>query len=157
MEKPSELSIELPDEASTVDLGRQLGGALPRSGIVFLSGELGAGKTTLVRGVLHSLGHVGAVKSPTYTLCEPYIVSGDFSICHFDLYRLGQAEELEFLGFRDYVSSGALLLIEWPERAAGWLPVPDLEIRLSHRDSGRSCDLIGHGERGQTCLMELAA
>ncbi|MCH1554202.1 MAG: tRNA (adenosine(37)-N6)-threonylcarbamoyltransferase complex ATPase subunit type 1 TsaE, partial [Luminiphilus sp.] len=113
MEKPSELSIDLPDEASTVDLGRQLGGVLPRSGIVFLSGELGAGKTTLVRGVLHSLGHVGAVKSPTYTLCEPYVVSDDFLICHFDLYRLGQAEELEFLGFRDYVSSGALLLIEW--------------------------------------------
>ena len=157
MEKPSELSIDLPDETSTVDLGRRLGGVLPRSGIVFLSGELGAGKTTLVRGVLRSLGHVGAVKSPTYTLCEPYSIGDDASICHFDLYRLGQAEELEFLGFRDYLSSGSLLLIEWPERAAGGLPAPDIEIRLNHCDSGRICDLLGYGDRGQTCLVELAA
>lgn len=151
------MTIDLPDEASTVDFGRRLGRLLPASGIVFLRGDLGAGKTTLVRGVLRAFGHDGAVKSPTYTLCEPYSFDDDHSICHFDLYRLGHAEELEFLGFRDYVSSGALLLIEWPERASGWLPTPDLEISLNHSSEGRSCELVSLGEWGRECLRELAA
>lgn len=118
---------------------------------VYLHGDLGAGKTTLVRGYLHALGHRGAVKSPTYTLVEPYEL-GARRAYHFDLYRLAEAEELEYMGIRDYLDGEAVLLVEWPERGAGVLPAADLDITIEYDGPGRRIALAGHGARGDAVL-----
>jgi tRNA threonylcarbamoyladenosine biosynthesis protein TsaE len=138
MDKPvelqsAELHQHLPDEAATVAFGRRLSDILlTRFGgraVVFLRGQLGAGKTTLVRGLLAGLGHTGVVKSPTYTLLEPYNMSAA-EVFHFDLYRVNDPQELEFIGFDEIIDGPGLKLFEWPEKAADWLPHPDVEIRL---------------------------
>lgn len=131
----------LPDEASTVAAGSAVGRALNPGAIVFLMGELGAGKTTFTRGALRALGHAGSVKSPTYTLCEPYDLASAGQLCHLDLYRLSNPEELEFLGIRDYVASGAVLFIEWPSKGEGWLPSPDLRVVLRESGHGRELQI----------------
>ncbi|MCG8393421.1 MAG: tRNA (adenosine(37)-N6)-threonylcarbamoyltransferase complex ATPase subunit type 1 TsaE [Pseudomonadales bacterium] len=130
----------LPDEAATLALGKTLARRLSGGGCVYLQGDLGAGKTTLVRGILRGLGHEGAVKSPTYTIVEPYEF-GDVHIYHFDLYRLADPEELELIGVRDYFASGDLCLLEWPERGAGVVPSPDLTITLAVDGRGRKATL----------------
>lgn len=122
-------------------LGESIATLLPVGGVVLLHGDLGAGKTTMVRGLLRSLGLTGTVKSPTYTLVEPYLISGR-DIYHFDLYRLGDPEELEYLGIRDYFRSDALCLIEWPEKGAGFIPKADLDITLSYEKHARSAEII---------------
>ncbi|MCK0153546.1 tRNA (adenosine(37)-N6)-threonylcarbamoyltransferase complex ATPase subunit type 1 TsaE [Alcanivorax sp. S6407] len=136
--------IDLPDEAATLALGAQLARRLlqvkGKGGCVYLEGDLGAGKTTLVRGILRGMGHQGAVKSPTYTIVEPYELEG-VHIYHFDLYRLADPEELELIGVRDYFSSGDLCLLEWPERGAGVVPEPDLTITLAVDGHGRKATL----------------
>ena len=149
----------LEDESATLKLGAQLAHHCPAGCVIYLHGELGAGKTTLVRGFLHALGHEGAVKSPTYTLVEPYTLSdGDTikNIYHFDLYRLSDPEELEYLGGRDYFSADSICLVEWAERGEGWLPQADLDIYLQHREAGRQVRLLGHGASGLQLVEQLA-
>jgi tRNA threonylcarbamoyladenosine biosynthesis protein TsaE len=145
------LVLDLVDEAATLALGAVLAGAIGGGAVIYLSGELGAGKTTLCRGLLQALGHRGAVKSPTYTLVEPYRLPSH-SVYHFDLYRLAGAEELEFIGIRDYQDPQALLLIEWPERGAGHLPAADVEIRLSSTPAGRHAECLARSVRGQAII-----
>ena len=127
---PSHL-VELKhlDEAGVQLLGARLAAALEGHGAVLLHGDFGAGKTTLCRGILRALGHTGAVKSPTFTLVEPYEIDGR-PVYHFDLYRLVDPGELDYVGVDEYFAAGGLCLIEWPEKAAGFLPAHDLEIFL---------------------------
>jgi tRNA threonylcarbamoyladenosine biosynthesis protein TsaE len=148
--------LHAADEQAVVDLGSRLAQLLPAGCSVFLRGDLGAGKTTLVRGVARGLGHAGAVKSPTYTLVEPY-EHLEPPLYHFDLYRLGDPEELEFMGLRDYFSGRALVFIEWPERGGDFLPTPDLEIRLGAQASGRRVELEAFSERGAASVNALVA
>ena len=142
----------LPDEAATIAAGAKIGRALNTGCVVFLVGELGAGKTTFTRGALRALGHAGSVKSPTYTLCEPYDLADEAQLCHLDLYRLSNPEELEFLGIRDYVASGAILLIEWPSKGEGWLPAPDIQVALQATDTGRQLEISALTADGQDLL-----
>jgi len=134
-------------------LGAQLArGFTP--GIVYLHGDLGTGKTTLARGLLRGLGHQGKVRSPTYTLVEPYQLAAG-TVYHLDLYRLGSAEELEWLGLRDMLGEKALLLIEWPERGAGMLPAADLEIHIDYAGDGRVVTLNAVSAAGERLLAAL--
>jgi tRNA threonylcarbamoyladenosine biosynthesis protein TsaE len=150
----SDARFTLASEAATVALGSALAGAATPGLTIYLSGELGAGKTTLTRGIAQGLGHLGAVKSPTYTLVEPYEQLA-IPLYHFDLYRLGDAQELEYLGVRDYFSGRALLVVEWPGRGAGVLPSPDLHLHLAVRGTGRELALEALSDAGQRCLDRL--
>jgi len=147
-------TIFLPDETATVAFGRSLAEATGGRGLITLSGNLGTGKTTLSRGLIQAFGHQGAVKSPTYTLVEPYDL-GDIRIFHFDLYRMEDPEELEFLGFRDYLNEDCLILVEWPERAAGFLPPVDLAIALAIKDKGRTAFWRANTPRGEAIRERL--
>ncbi|MCI0510639.1 tRNA threonylcarbamoyladenosine biosynthesis protein TsaE [Chromohalobacter marismortui] len=146
----------LPHETAHVAFGEALGHALGGRGCVHLEGELGAGKTTLTRGILRAYGHVGAVKSPTYTLVEPYALQG-VEVYHFDLYRLGDPEELEFMGARDMLGGGGLSLIEWPSRGKGWLPSPDLVIHLALAGEGRQVTLEGLSPHAEAVMAALSS
>lgn len=126
----------LKDEAATVHAAGLLATQLKPGQVIYLHGDLGAGKTTLVRGILHALGHVGKVKSPTYTIVEPYNLA-IASCYHFDLYRFQDPEEWEAAGFRDYFNADSICLVEWPERAEQVLPQADIEIRLDILPHGR--------------------
>ncbi|SUD58589.1 ATPase or kinase [Ectopseudomonas oleovorans] len=150
-----EVRFEAADEAAMLALGASIAEVSGGVGTIYLHGDLGAGKTTLSRGILRGLGHVGAVKSPTFTLVEPYEIGGVRAF-HFDLYRLVDPEELEFLGIRDYFEGAALCLIEWPQRGAGVLPKPDLDITISPQASGRSLLLQGYGARGKAWCKALS-
>ena len=129
--------LSLADEAATMGLGERLARNLAAPQVIFLHGELGAGKTTFSRGFLRGSGHAGSVKSPTYTLVEPYEEMAGGPVYHLDLYRLGDAQELAFLGMEDYLSAGGYLLIEWPERAVTQLPAPNITLSLSASGTGR--------------------
>lgn len=131
----------LPDEAATIQAASDFASSLQSGLVVYLHGDLGAGKTTFVRGVLHALGHSGKVKSPTYNLVESYVVDG-LTIYHFDLYRFQDDEELEAAGFRDYFNRDSICFVEWPEKAATLLPQADVEIYLSIQGNERTLRLI---------------
>jgi tRNA threonylcarbamoyladenosine biosynthesis protein TsaE len=145
----------LENEAAQLDLGARLARALPGSLCVYLRGPLGAGKTTLVRGVLRALGHTGAVRSPTYTILETYAVARG-EVCHLDLYRLGSAEELEDIGARELFDGRHICFVEWPERGAGWLPQADLELDIDTAGSGRRVQARAHSPAGERTLESLA-
>lgn len=151
----SEVTLYLADEQAMSDFGARIARVTQGHGLIFLEGNLGMGKTTLSRGIIRGLGHVGAVKSPTFTLVEPYEID-DVRAFHFDLYRLVDPEELEFLGIRDYFEDDALCLIEWPDKGAGFLPKPDLTITISPQDSGRSLKILSQGSRGEAWCAALA-
>ena len=151
----SEVTLYVADEAAMTDLGWRIARITAGHGLIFLEGDLGAGKTTLSRGIIRGLGHAGAVKSPTFTLVEPYEI-GDIRAFHFDLYRLVDPEELEFLGIRDYFEDDALCLIEWPRKGAGFLPKPDLTITIGAHNGGRSLKLTPQGSRGESWCAALA-
>lgn len=134
------MMLELRDERETEALGAALWQVLPEKCLVFLNGHLGAGKTTLVRGALRAAGFAGAVRSPTYSLVEEYDVAGR-RVFHFDLYRLKDPEELEWIGIDDYLAQAALCFIEWPEMGVGLLPGADLELNLMTLNAGRSIEI----------------
>lgn len=126
---------ELADEAATLQAGRKIASCLQPGCVVFMHGDLGAGKTTMVRGMLQGLGFQGKVKSPTYTLVEPYVFSR-FTLYHFDLYRFKDEDEWEAAGFRDYFNHASVCVVEWPEKAPHMLPKPDFEIKITHTVAG---------------------
>ncbi len=195
--KESSLTAFLPDESAMIDLGAQLAARVHPGTIIYLGGDLGAGKTTLVRGFLRACGHRGAVKSPTFTVVEPYaldynklydyhqlqvelkqndridplsISKTDKSgvnlkssktrqlqkVYHFDLYRLEDPEELEYLGIRDYLDGQAIALIEWPAKGEGVLPKADLLIKITHQKQGREIELRAESELGKAIVSRLA-
>lgn len=145
---------ELAAESDTVQLGQKLARVLAAGGVLYLEGDLGAGKTTLSRGLIRALGHSGAVKSPTYNLVEPYEL-GALTLYHFDLYRLADPEELEYIGIRDYFDQGVVCLVEWPQRGVGVIPPADLFLSLQIKGKGRVAELEARTPRGQTLLGEL--
>lgn len=130
----------LADEAATLACGEALARRLRPGMLVFLRGDLGAGKTTLVRGLLRGLGHTGSVKSPTYTLLEPYDLPS-YLVYHFDFYRIADSQELEFIGIDELLDSPAIKLVEWPERVEDRLPAADMEVRLNVEGEGRRLDI----------------
>ncbi len=175
------------------ELGGQLAKVVVPGTIIYLEGDLGAGKTTLVRGFLRSLGHIGAVKSPTFTVVEPYSLdhnkfcyyneledvvklnsddqslnssnvdlnvdsnSSEQKIYHFDLYRLEDPEELEFMGIRDYLDGQAIAFIEWPEKGYGVLPKADFIIKITHQKQGRKVELLPYSEYGTVMVSKLTS
>jgi tRNA threonylcarbamoyladenosine biosynthesis protein TsaE len=165
-------SIELAGEAAMIEFGAKIArglligeGLLTGEGlstsegtrkpiIMTRQGDLGAGNTTLSRGILQGLGHAGNVKSPTYTLVEPYQLAFG-AVYHFDLYRLTDAEELEYMGFADYLTDGKLCLIEWPEQGQGFLPQADIGIQIRQLEEGRCVTLSAYSAYAEQLVSQL--
>ena len=179
--------LQIMSEEAMTELGACLAKWVRLGAVIYLEGDLGAGKTTLVRGFLRAFGHQGAVKSPTFTLVEPYSLENnifynyneledvlkpdddnehlteekaelradDVKIYHFDLYRLEDPEELEYVGIRDYLDGQAIALIEWPEKGYGVLPGADLIIKITHQNQGREVELLSQSENGRLIAGKL--
>ena len=150
------LTLEAANEEAMIACGARLASAAVPALVIYLTGDLGLGKTTLSRGFIQGLGHDGAVKSPTYTLVEPYLLDG-VQVYHFDLYRLGDPEELEFMGIRDYFNGEAMCLVEWPERGEGALPPADIRIKIEREGSGRRLLLFADTLLGKGVIRQLQA
>lgn len=152
-----DITLALADEQSTLAEGARFANTLNAELTVYLHGDLGAGKTTLVRGLLHELGHHGKVKSPTYTLVEPYEVEinqNKVQVYHFDLYRFIDEEEWEAAGFRDYFNPHAICLIEWPEKAGNIIPQADIDVYIEVKGEGRTIRYIANSKIGKKCLEQ---
>ena len=154
------MNIHIAQEHDMLTFGAHLGRCVVSAAdklcaVIFLHGELGAGKTTLVRGFLNGMGHHGKVKSPTYTLVEPYQF-GARQAYHFDLYRLTDPQELEYIGLRDFLENTAIFLVEWPERGAGHLPLLDLDIYIDYVDTARKVTLAPHSVIGDGIVSQLS-
>ena len=143
-------------EPEMLEIAGKLGALLKARGVVYLSGDLGAGKTTFCRGILRAYGYDGAVKSPTFTLVEPYDLQWG-QVYHFDLYRIADPEELEFLGIEDYLEGGHLCLIEWSERGQGFLPEADIIVNIDVDKSERQLGITSMSEFGNRVVSELKA
>ena len=148
------LQRNLATESDTTAFGAQLAPLMQGGMVICLSGELGAGKTTLVRGLLRAMGISGRVKSPTYTLVEPYVVSKLY-LYHFDFYRFSRSDEWVDAGFREYFNRDSVCLVEWPEKAGGQLPAPDLGIVMEVNGNGRRITVSADTEAGENCLARL--
>ena len=156
------MTIFLKDEQATIAFGQKLANICTAGINIYLYGDLGAGKTTLVRGLIQTFLPDAKVKSPTYTLVEDYELNASTNnpnklnhVYHFDLYRLGDPEELEYIGGRDYFSGDALCLVEWPQRGEGWLAKSDLDIMIEYQPDGRNITLQSHSDNGRTLSDEL--
>ena len=145
----------ITDEEAMLAFGQKLAEALMPGTVIYMHGQLGAGKTTLVRGILQAMGYQGRVKSPTYTLVEPYEVGGQW-IYHFDLYRLAEPEELEYIGIRDYDNERAICLIEWPEKGHGLLPAVDINCYIGVQLPGRQVKLLSESKQGGAILSNIS-
>ena len=148
----------LKDEAGTAALGYALARVLAPGLSLHLHGDLGAGKTFLTRALLHAAGYEGRVKSPTYTLVEPYpltLAGRAVELMHFDLYRMGSADEFIDAGFREHFGADKVCVVEWPERAAGLIPIADIDLFLAPKGEGRAVELRANSEQGTTCLNHL--
>lgn len=148
-------SMYLASEADLEAFAAKMAEASNLDLVIFLQGNLGAGKTTFARGFLRGCGYQGLVKSPTYTLVEPYSVDDDKWVYHFDLYRLSHGEELEFAGIRDYFDGESVSLIEWPEKAEGYLPEPDIICQLDYQGQGREIKVSALTARGNDVVLHL--
>ena len=148
-----EMVLHSQSELETIatQLARQAAADL----VIYLRGPLGAGKTTFARGFLRGLGYRGVVKSPTYTLVEPYSFEPRLMCYHFDLYRLADPEELEFTGARDYFNNSSICLIEWPEKAAGYLAEADVDCHLEHHPQGRKMTLTACSAKGEQLVLQI--
>lgn len=148
----------LRDEEGTQALGAALSRVLAPGLSLHLHGDLGAGKTFLTRSLLHAAGYEGRVKSPTYTLVEPYAITlqgQPVELMHFDLYRMGSPEEFIEAGFREHFGSGKVCVVEWPEQAAGLIPSADIDVFLSAEGEGRAVELRANSDLGASCLENL--
>ncbi|HJW25187.1 MAG TPA: tRNA (adenosine(37)-N6)-threonylcarbamoyltransferase complex ATPase subunit type 1 TsaE [Rhodocyclaceae bacterium] len=155
MHQPDVTAVfDLPDEAATQRLGQILAPLLKPGMVIHLEGDLGAGKTTLVRALLRALGHTGPVKSPTYSLVEVYAVSSLY-LYHFDFYRFESPEEFLDAGLGEYFHDASICLVEWPEKARGVAPPADLSCRFEHAGDGRRAELIPHSAAGEACVKSL--
>jgi len=160
--------LRIINEEGMIALGEKLAALACQGLIIYLDGDLGVGKTTLVRGFLRALHYQGAVKSPTFTIVEPYSLDNvklfnynsldervQLKVYHFDLYRLADPEELEYMGIRDYLDGQAIALIEWPEKGKGILPDADLLIKIHHQKQQRQLEIISQSEKGMQLLCRL--
>lgn len=146
--------IPLPDEVAVIELARRLSRGLPKPFVIYLRGDLGAGKTTFARALIQALGHRGRVKSPTYGLLETYPLP-DRTILHLDLYRIETPADLEYLAIADGFGPDGLLLVEWPDRGLGFLPPPDLELIFDYAGEGREVSVHAHTEAARTVAAAL--
>ncbi len=148
-------SCFLADESQQVALARDVAQHLSSSFVMLLKGDLGAGKTTFARGFIQASGFDGVVKSPTYTLVEPYPISRNRMCYHFDLYRLADPEELEFTGARDYFNENDVCLVEWPEKAEGFLPPADWICEFSYHNEGRNLTIFAQSDKGKELMLQV--
>ena len=144
----------LSDEQALISLAKDFSGCLRPGLVIYLQGNLGAGKTVFARGVLQGLGYAGLVKSPTYSLVEPYVIDQLLTCYHFDLYRLSDPEELEFTGSRDYFNSQSICMIEWPEKASGYIPAADMVIKLHYHEQGRKIRFLACSEIAKRLMLQ---
>ncbi len=154
----SSFQYHISDEAGTIALGTALAHVLVPGLVVYLHGDLGAGKTTLTRALLHAAGYRGHVKSPTYTLAEPYhipLAERMVTVIHFDLYRMSSAEEFLEAGFREYFNDNTICIVEWPEKGDAVLPTPDVNLSLTVTDHRRDVELRALSDKGNECLARL--
>ena len=145
----------LADEEQHSQFAASVASRLHGAFIMLLKGDLGAGKTTFARAFVHASGFDGVVKSPTYTLVEPYPINNDRTCYHFDLYRLADPEELEFTGARDYFNETDVCLIEWPEKAQGFLPPADWICEFSYSGNGRVLQISAESPKGEALMLDV--